>query len=613
MALKLIEGQRQFEDRAEFAQYLARLPTEEKIEFKTRAEQDLPFFLRQVLWFDESLVLEADGSGAVRRGPEYGISMLGPHKKMIELWQSPTRFKHLEFPRNGYKSTFATGVCVQFLLVNPNGRILYCMATKVEARKKAGAVRGWFEDPVIELIWGVRLIDPKTKAPMAEAVNPATGAIEFHRTCKGPIWGREEFTIAMRNKVLMDPSFQIGGPEVNKVGAHVDLIVSDDCVTTELCRTDAGREAMDTFEAELEPILEPGGIRLDIGTRKAEGDPHSKKLYGAGSESWHSVVLSCGMELVFADGKPELIGKSAFSHLSEDFLRSTMQRQIANGKLDMFVMDYMNEVMPTGARRFKREDFLVMPWGDWMQDCPAYMLTDFATSASSDRDFCVVAIVLLDSQRRAYLLDMWLGRGDPGNIPHAVCSLWEAWSHRVRLVKMLLENVMVSQAFRPAIVAETRRRQMTIPIEMVSRGGGSESSKHARIQRLIPRFSNHEFFVVRSEWKGEVWFYDNAGPEVLWDPTGSTHERGSVPQPGGELVEQFESYPRGRHDDIPDSIADIDAVDENGQWICHGGGNRYSAGGGFPGPGRSYRRKGEQMVEVHHARRPTKITDLFGL
>lgn len=608
-----IPGEQDFGgDRWEFARHLQKMSPEAKRDFKERAEQSTFFMAREVLWMTKSDIELLDENGQpigkeIRSGPEYGISPLSPHKLVIDCLDRPTLQKHVESPRATYKSSELTAFSVRVICKDGNVRIFYAMAKKSEAVKKSLAVRAWFQnDPVIEMIWGPKLKSRDRNSCASTGIS----------SCVGPRWREDEWTVSMRtDHSLHDPTFQIGALDLDRTGVHCDYLITDDVVITEHVRTKTGLQKLRDYESQLQPFPVMGGTRIDVGTRKADNDPHGQKLEQPQRQYWDVVVLGCGMDLVQGEnGQVELTGKSIWPFMTEEWLK----RKLAAYSDDIagFSMDYMNQCLTSGMALFNREDFQEIIWQDWMAECPAYMLTDFATSEEDQGCFNAVLIGVLDDARRFYLLDCWIHRGNPSIVSAKVVDLYAFWSQYVNFSKVTIEAVTATSAYKPGLIQAAMDRGLHLPLHSMSRSKGV-TNKEARIRRLIPRFKERRFYVVRSPWKEAVWTYEDQGKKILWDPTGSSFDGGPPGQPAGELVEELARYGVWDNCDIPDAMSDIDAVDENGNWVFYGGGRPRMSRDDLPPAGRAFARvmeNGRQvMVEIGRTRQAKSLLEFYGV
>lgn len=512
---------------------------------RKRAEEDIFYFARNILGHTSSVIQWRNEEGILqheeKEGPEYGISPLSPHAEMAELFNHPTPYKHLEAPRDSFKSTFAQAWVMQQALKNRNTRVYWVQDTFKEAKKKLRAMRTMFSNnPKIIELWG----DLETD-----------------------VWSNEGFILAGRTDLtLNDPTFEAAGLDVDITGSHRNIIVMDDLVNWKNVRTREGIEKTYDFFRAMLPLLEPGGSLLVIGTRHDHND-----LYGTilseFKKDFEIKVLGIGVKIVRKeDGTLDIQGKPTFKHLSYEYLSFRLRTM---GERD-FSAQYLNKILSSDRQVFHREQFKCCVWEDWMKNLQAYIVTDTATTTKEDGCFSVIGVIGLDEANNAYLLDLRIGRWVPTKFVYTLAEVVLQWQSKVRLTHMNLEDVSLNKVFRPQIEEEFKNSGIRLRIEPVPRGA-SDASKEQRIQALAARFEQGRFFVVTNTVPRT--FVDDSRIRVLFDPYGFKREDGT-PVPGGELVDQFVYFPSGAFRDIPDAIADIDFTDKRGKRLCVGGGRK---------------------------------------
>jgi len=523
--------------------------TPEEIQLvRERAMNDTLFLARYIIGNKSSKIEYKDVRGILvaenREGEQYGISKLTPHKKICELLDRPSLRKHIEAPRGAYKSTILAAYCIRRMLKDPNIRIFYAMATKPEAEKKLEAIKKILETNVtIKLLFGV------------------------DENLKGDEWRKGAFTIATRTKVdLSDPTMQIGAVDMERTGVHCDVLIADDIVTADYYRTPNGPIILDKYWKDLQPFADPGATIIEMGTRKADSDLHARFLEEPLASQYDTIVLGCGMDLAKnADGKDALRGDPIFPFQTKEFLRYKLDELGARS----FSMEYLNNPVPAGLAYFTREQFKVCQWSDDMHEMAGYIVTDVATTSKEDSCFSVLGVVAMDRSRRAYLLDMWIGKDQSNLVSDKLIAMYEDWIPKIHIHKILLEEVALTQVFKAHLDEKARQKQLYLPLEGIRRGS-SDPSKDQRIQRLTARFAQGRFLVCQTHMPRT---FENNGTEILWDPDGYRGKAGP-PLPSGELINQFIRYPAWQYRDIPDALADIDGQDKDGNWICPGSGIR---------------------------------------
>lgn len=140
--------------------------------------------------------------------------------------------------RNSGKSTLVGLFAAWLLACDPNLRVLILSADHALARKMARNVK--------------RIVE---RHPLAEALRP-TRADE---------WASDRFTVA-RDAELRDPSVFARGIGANVTGSRADVVICDDVEVPNTCDTAGKRRDLRERLDEIEFVLNPGGLRLFVGT-----------------------------------------------------------------------------------------------------------------------------------------------------------------------------------------------------------------------------------------------------------------------------------------------------------------------------------------------------------
>lgn len=100
--------------------------------------------------------------------------------------------------------------------------------------------------------------------------------VEIFGPQRGSIWNDSEITVASRTSTSKEKTVHTVGVGSALASKHFDIIVADDLLDEENCKTEAQREKIKTwFFKILDPTLEPHGEMSIIGTRY-----HPEDLYG---------------------------------------------------------------------------------------------------------------------------------------------------------------------------------------------------------------------------------------------------------------------------------------------------------------------------------------------
>jgi len=510
--------------------------TEEEVSYaRDRALRDTGYLAREFLGFNYDKHWKTG-----ERSPG-GLREDGPHKLMIDVLDAPTQNKLIMGPRGCLKTTALQAFCVRKIVENPNIRIHYVMATYDEAKKTVEAVKEHFETN--------------------EKIRDMFGSFKGVGTEKRK-WADNGFTVSKRTATgLREPTMWAGGTDKNSTGGHCDILILDDLVNWQNVRTSEGiQKSIDCFRAN-QPLLDPGGILIVTCTLYDDADL-SSLIRNELRDMFDILVLDSGVDIVRSnDGKLELIGEPVFKHQPMEFLR----QKFATMSPADFSRQYLNKSLASGMALFRRTHFHPARWERWMESLSLYIVTDTATGASDESCYSVIGVIGLDVENRSYLCDLRVGNHTPAEFVTTFVDVVAKWQQKANLRGALLERIGLNMVFRPQIMDALRVRDLRVHIIDVARGGGGPS-KEQRIKRLHRRFEDGNFFVLDTVPRT---YNDLGDVKSLWDPSGFVDPDG-IAMPDGELVREFIRFPVYPKNDIADAIADIDAMDSEGQRLCVG-------------------------------------------
>ena len=221
---------------------------------------------------------------------------------------------------------------------------------------------------------------------------------------------------------------------------------------------------------------------------------------------------------------PERFPKSRIMEIKREFE--------SVGNLNGFYQEYMNIAQSPDNAPFKPEwmqlhhyDFeringqncLVREVGDERKVKPVevYAGVDPASSLSATADFFVIATIAVDSDNNKYIVDLFRDRISPAEQPGKIIELYK----KFRPKRMNIETTGYQEALRTAVRELMLEGNLYIP--GLERGVKPRTRKSERLLSLVPMFAKKSFY-----WRPE----DLVGQQ------------------------EFLSYPRGKHDDVMDSI-----------------------------------------------------------
>lgn len=507
-------------------------------EFIQSCLTDTGFLARNVLGYNSD---KNEITGEEHNIGKGGIRNYGPHQEMVTFIDSEGRLKMLQGPRGCYKTTLLKAYATRLPLKNPNIRVLYGMAEMVEAQRKLMSIRNVFTHN--------------------ETFKEHFGDL------KGEPWGRTAFTLNTRTRHDLDnETFSCFGVDKNTVGGHFDVIILDDLVTLLNSRNPEQIEKVIDIFRFCQPLLDPGGVIIDCGTRY-----HDEDLHGfIGKHLEHrckKLIIDCGMypEKDVETGKFMLVGKPRFEHMPEEFLKEKLDGMTdKEGGVHGFLSQYCNNPIGAGRVFFSARDFRSAKWEDWMEEMPFYVFTDVAVSQKEENCYSVVAIGGLDDTNRFYLADLRVGHWLPQEFVTQFYDMINRWEPKVGIRGVLMEKVTLTKVFKSMIEAEGRARRVVLPHFFEVPRSGNDASKVQRIKSMTGRIAMGHFLVLDTVDR----YYRDLGKQlVLWDPEGAKDDKGH-PYPDGELVKEFTRFPAYGKRDIADALADIESRDNIGTKFC---------------------------------------------
>jgi predicted phage terminase large subunit-like protein len=182
----------------------------------------------------------------------------------------------------------------------------------------------------------------------------------------------------------------------------------------------------------------------------------------------------------------------------------------------LFANQYQNEIIPEGEQTFKKH------WLKYYAEIPVlnytYAFIDPAISEADTADYTALTVVSTDVQRQSYVRHASRQRINPSEIIDLAFEVYD----RFHPLVIGVEDVAFQRSIIHFAYEEMRRRDKHLPLKGVKRS--PDKTKEMRILSLVPRF----------EW-GSLLL--NQGLH--------------------DLEIELAEFPRGRHDDMLDSLASI--------------------------------------------------------
>lgn len=513
-----------------------------------RSPEGLSALARHVLKFD-TWTIQRRGEARVHRSGTWkwrngiwrtcGIVDWGPHREMLETLLHDGD-KVLLCTRDAFKTSCVIAERIQHILSNPNTRGMVYMETGKNASKTVGAMADMLLRKEVEELWG----DQKG-------------------TSKD--WSKWSFTVGNRTEQHRIPTVQVGGSDVNTTGDHILWLRIDDPLSYQSARNAEIVDKVIDGWLNIQPLKDPGADECVSLTPYAKGDM-ADKLCGEHAQNYRITRIPCGC-IAKRDAMNRVIleGRSRFPHLTEEYL---LQKARTMGP-ERFNLNYGLTMDENEGQIFRREDLIAHPWEDRFSYLSAYILTDTAVSTSKDSCQSVLALVIMDWDDVAYVVDLRAGHWNDTELLEQFCAMHARWASRLRIVGVAMERVSLNTHIRSSWDREIRARGIPVRwIELRRSQPGTKDQqgqqKALRIRALENRVITHRLRFLPSVPKTCTL---HGKLSVLYDPEGYHDPTGKM-LPAGEIVEQFVRWNdaagyRGMQD-IPDCLAALDEVSHDG-------------------------------------------------
>lgn len=412
------------------------------------------------------------------------------------------KYKMQLWPRGSFKSqVFDVGYVCWRIAKNPDIRILVASETGKQAREFVENAKLIIESPWFEERFGSH---------------------------KGKHWKQGSFKSIQRGAGTgKEPTLQATGVGEVRTGMHWDLALLDDVCSQENTKNSEAIEALYHWFGETLAQLDPGCQLLMIGTLhhyadiycRIQKDPEMRKLFEFSIYAWKN------------DGELFFPGR-----LTEKYI--AQQKALLPPRL--FACFYMNQPTTDEEKIFRPSYFRVIPEEDIPPHVWTYLLTDFAFIAEEKKkgkaDRTAFWVVSLDCHGVAYVRDFYVGRWKPSDSVRIVCDLWNRYQ-RINIKAVVIEDTTHKELL--SSLFEEVRRQTFVRPKIITITGRNQETKDMRIEGIEPRFR-----------RGDIYFSQNVRSNYRkWKP----------------MIDEMTEWPFSQHDDIPDSISDIDKTDKDGR------------------------------------------------
>lgn len=192
-------------------------------------------------------------------------------------------------------------------------------------------------------------------------------------------------------------------------------------------------------------------------------------------------------------------------------------------KSDSWYTEYMNNPISDENREFKREYFDKCYYYD--RDLPdnlnIYMVSDFAISKKQRADYSAIIAIGIANNNDRWVLDVRRGKWDTGEIIDNIFDMYVKW----KPIKFSVQKDLIWTTIYPFLKNKMMEDSLYIPLYEIT--VQRKAKKEERIRSLLPWVQSTKFRIKR---------------DMV------------------DYVEEFLSFPKGKHDDMIDASADINEI-----------------------------------------------------
>src|SRR5262245_41130385 len=369
------------------------------------------------------------------------------------LQRGTSKRKVIQLPRDFYKTTLVKAKVIQYIINNPEIRILIIKNTGKNAEKDLSEIESHFE-----------------KNQLFRALYPEVIPKNF----RDVRWNTHEMEVP-RESSWSEATVEAIGVHGTAVGAHVDVIIEDDLVAKEEADSqDQMNKVIDAHKL-VKPLFVNfrDGDSIVIGNRWAHHD-----LIGwiEKNEPYYEVYRRQAIE----DGRPSF--PEQFDLVTLEQLRTSLGPYL-------FSCQYMNAPVDETRQVFKREWLERLYYKPGPPPDGAFrngfrvMIIDPALATKRDGDYTGIVVVNVDSQFNVDVLHAMQYRVGTADMMDTIFQLHQAFQpHAVGC-----EQVGLAKTLQHTFDLEMKNRNIYFYVQPLSPKGNA--SKEMRIRGIQPMFA----------------------------------------------------------------------------------------------------------------------------
>lgn len=489
------------------------------------------------------------------------------HRELASFLTAPQSIESEEnrrrlilMPRGHLKSTVSSVLYSLWRIYrNPNIRILVGTNIKRLGRGFIRELRQYFENGELQKrVWNRR---PHVTGNLVPAISAAdrrkrnsrrnndfTGEedVNFADDTK-LIWSMEALQV-LRTDILKEPTVMIASVGTTVTGDHYDLLILDDVVDFDNSASENKADAILDWTRDLESVLDPrqkvefnigpntvlvdhvGDEAVILGTRYYEWDYYQYLVdegTSLGVQSFIRNIYKNGVDEEDGYLWPEKFDKFAIERIrrrinntrrfSSQYLNTIIAPEDA-----IFAVDRVKWVHPKNVHHTPANEWELVRSGEPVRRVKPILFIDPAATTNATSDFTVLTVAGYSETKELIILDIDNGRYSPTEVCERLFAMCEKW----HLNYVTVEMVGGFKLYEHVIREYMKRTGKLIGIRDYK--PSAKLHKKARIEAwLQPLFENDMVYA---------------------------HEAVSMNQ---EFRNELTLFPRGKHDDVLDTLASI--------------------------------------------------------
>jgi len=441
-----------------------------------------------------------------------------PGKEIHE--QDDIKERLLLYPRGSFKSTIDVIDCVQWLINFPNVRILILAAETGLATSFIGEMKNYFFVPKEATSTNFQKLFP------AWTISSKTEGAEDEFFCPCRTVGDEK---------KKDPSAWSASILSNLPGWHCDLMKGDDVVNDKNADTPQLILKVIRKINYAESLVDPGGFKDLLGTPYAGADLYTHTVEATAPEDLKKLVIPARWLIPASQHKDERdctesdyellfeFDKTGRKRLTHDFLNKRKRKD-----LGIYLSQYM--LNASGTRKVKFTMDLLVQRTISLEQLPHqlryYIFWDFAYAANQSSDYSVGAVIGLDAENRAYVVEVFRDHYIDSELAREIVSSYQKYQPRL----VCIENSNGAQFLEQTIRRYAEEVGISyIPLDFF-KVDKSANAKASRIGSVQPYLLGGQLFFMNTIFCLE------------------------------DLYKEFRDFGATVHDDIPDAISNFTRV-----------------------------------------------------